>query len=1268
MDTAVSLLQSQLAARDTRIELAQLLAGPSPRELAAAHRDVSDALRGETNAARDLATAQQALNDLMAPPAVLDVADAQDAVSDSLRLQEHAANDLADQLVATNAIMANPLSTSDQQARAQLALADAQNAVGDAARRTERAQEALERLMSPASADAVAAAQGRVADAQAAVTAATEKTLQARLDLEQLQAGPSADAVVKARLAVVAAEQAVASATIAAGRAVADYETAQKAGIRGAPAVVAALDARRDAARAVADADRGLARAERQVTLALQGVKDAQASAATSAATLGASAAGLNDKFDKLPLSAQRFVRVLIGMKDKADELRATAADGFFPGAEAGLLAAARNFEPVKKVVGETSVELGTLARRSGELVGSSAFGKDIVTVGHSNVQVMDSLGNASLSIVDAFRHVLVVAGPLTRWLGNLAEEWAANAAESAKAGRESGKMADFFDRTRSVLERVGSIVGHVARGLFGLGKTGSESGDQILESIDKAAKRFDEWANSTKGQADLKQFFKDTRELAGALGEVIGNLTKGFGILTLRLLPVVAALKLLGPYADEAVIAFLSYKLAMTGVNIATGLYNLLTWQALRATIAWRASLVLAAAATGIATAAQWLLNAAMTANPIGLIIVAIGALVAAFVLLGGNLGDIGDAFEWLWGVIKDGVTAVIDFVKDHWEIILSILTGPIGAAVIQIVKHWDDIKQAFSDGINAAIDAVKGLAGAIIGLGAWIVGKLIDGIKGAVQLLVAIGGWIKNRLVDGVHAVASGVIGIGSWILGKIVEGIKTITDALSSIGGWLKNRIVELVHGASDALTGLGSWVLNRVVDGIKTVTDGLASVGGWIKNRIVELVHAAGDGLKDLGGWMLEKIVAGLKGGANLFIDFVNDLIGVINKIPGVDIGKIKHFATGGVNRNAEAAAGNTEAFARGGAFGMTGGIIGQPIAVMGEEAPAYPEVVIPTNPAYRGRARQLAAYAAHQVGVPGFETGGLFGAIKGGLSGLWDLASGGLSALTGLLPGTGKLPDWMKGLGSWAIKHVTGWIGDKMKGIFGGDDGEGGKGLAGVMKAATRKPPIGTPYVYGGGHGGSINGGVDCSGGVSYALMGGKLINGPQTTDGLKVYGESGDGDYITIGVRGSTGRNAHTMMKIAGKFFESGSGHGWQQVNGWSGNFPIHRHPDGFATGGILGEVLRDAFDPSVVGYGLRQGGLLGSFKDGTDYVPRTGAYELHQGERVIPAGDDGDTVTVEIVVKGDGPLERAIADMIDVKVKRNGRDLKAEWDAGVTT
>ena len=60
-------------------------------------------------------------------------------------------------------------------------------------------------------------------------------------------------------------------------------------------------------------------------------------------------------------------------------------------------------------------------------------------------------------------------------------------------------------------------------------------------------------------------------------------------------------------------------------------------------------------AAATGTATAAQTGLNAAMTANPIGAVILAIEALIAVGVLLYKNWDTIKAAAQNLWNKFKD-------------------------------------------------------------------------------------------------------------------------------------------------------------------------------------------------------------------------------------------------------------------------------------------------------------------------------------------------------------------------------------------------------------------------------------------------------------------------------------------------------------------------------------------------------------------------------------------------------------------------------------
>lgn len=164
-------------------------------------------------------------------------------------------------------------------------------------------------------------------------------------------------------------------------------------------------------------------------------------------------------------------------------------------------------------------------------------------------------------------------------------------------------------------------------------------------------------------------------------------------------------------------------------------------------------------------------------------------------------------------------------------------------------------------------------------------------------------------------------------------------------------------------------------------------------------------------------------------------------------------------------------------------------------------------------------------------------------------------------------------------------------------------GQPGTGRIGKMISwASRVASKGMPYVYGGGHGKlgqPTGGGYDCSGYVSGILGAGGLINRPMTTDGFKRYGRSGTGDLMSIGVRGSTGRQAHMMIGLRPnprsrfQFFESGSGRGPSRRDGWSGGFPIKRHTPGFRGGGIVNKRGDLQPDPRIVGWGLRTGGKV---------------------------------------------------------------------------
>lgn len=128
-------------------------------------------------------------------------------------------------------------------------------------------------------------------------------------------------------------------------------------------------------------------------------------------------------------------------------------------------------------------------------------------------------------------------------------------------------------------------------------------------------------------------------------------------------------------------------------------------------ATVASRVAQIAASAATKAWAATQWLLNAALTANPIGIVIALIVALVAGIILAYRNsetfrkivdaAGRVAvQAFKSVWNAVQ----TLIGFIQRHWPLISNILIGPF--------KVWINI---VTSSVNAVIGIVKKIPGAM-------------------------------------------------------------------------------------------------------------------------------------------------------------------------------------------------------------------------------------------------------------------------------------------------------------------------------------------------------------------------------------------------------------------------------------------------------------------------------------------------------------------------------------------------------------------------
>jgi hypothetical protein len=99
---------------------------------------------------------------------------------------------------------------------------------------------------------------------------------------------------------------------------------------------------------------------------------------------------------------------------------------------------------------------------------------------------------------------------------------------------------------------------------------------------------------------------------------------------------------------------------------------------------------------------------------------------------------------------------------------------------------------------------------------------------------------------------------------------------------------------------------------------------------------------------------------------------------------------------------------------------------------------------------------------------------------------------------------------------------------------------------------------GRDYCYGGGHGKWRSRCYDCSGAVSYALHGGRMLDSPLPSGSLAKWGERGKGNWLTVYANGG-----HAYAVIAGLRWDTsmttGKGPGWSDEMRSGGGFKKRR-------------------------------------------------------------------------------------------------------------
>ena len=258
-----------------------------------------------------------------------------------------------------------------------------------------------------------------------------------------------------------------------------------------------------------------------------------------------------------------------------------------------------------------------------------------------------------------------------------------------------------------------------------------------------------------------------------------------------------------------------------------------------------WGTIMTAAANAVKVVRTAILGMNAAMLANPIGLIVALIAGLVVAFVYLWNNV----EGFRKFW--------------INAWKKIKEIASDAGNAIAKYFSEAWKSIKKAWSS-----------------------VTSYFQGIwKGITKIYSNVKSWFGDRFRQAWNGIKSAWNGAKSFFSGIW----SSVTRTFGNVAGWFRGKFQSAWSSIKNVFSGWGSF---------------FSGLWSKIKSKFGSIGSSLG---KAMGGAVksaLNKVLSTIEKTINKGIGLINSAIRLANKLPGINVGTVSkvsfpRLAKGGV---------------------------------------------------------------------------------------------------------------------------------------------------------------------------------------------------------------------------------------------------------------------------------------------------------------------------------------------------------------------------------
>lgn len=448
-----------------------------------------------------------------------------------------------------------------------------------------------------------------------------------------------------------------------------------------------------------------------------------------------------------------------------------------------------------------------------------------------TTVGVMGHALNVAAGILPRLAPLANAAGRAVGGLVNQFGRWS--------KGPEMKSLLGFFKRQGpGMITSFGHIAGNVVIGIIRLFRAFMPITKMVVGGLEHMTGSFARWAAGASKSQGFQRFLAYVRQALPQVGALIGNLVGVFGHLIAGIAPlggpVLSALSGVAGAIRSIPVP------VITALAAAIGVFAAAATVATIATNVWATATKIAAVGSKIWAAAQWLLNAALDANPIGLIVIAIAALVAGIIYAYKHSATFRAIVIGAFTAIKAVISAVIGwasgFIKSHMDLIKAVISVGVRVASVIFRTGFTIMKTVVTvvfkvivAVVRAAIATVKGIirgVSAVVGFFRSAFEKARSIVSSVVHFIVA----VVRQSIANVKAIIRGVsavVGFFRSAFDKARAAVVSKVGALVSFVRGIPHKILSAVGNLGNLLFNAGKSIVQGLIDGVQHMIGALVS---------------------------------------------------------------------------------------------------------------------------------------------------------------------------------------------------------------------------------------------------------------------------------------------------------------------------------------------------------------------------------------------------------------------------------------------------------